>query len=162
MKKYHETQIIGWRETVSLPDLELPLLRAKIDTGARTTALHASNIARIEVNGAPWVEFLPDHDQLGVGKVCIAPIRLCSAPIHHQRQIRSSDGISEERFIITTRLQLGQREAQVEVSLTDRSDMKSPIIVGRTAMRLLNFMVHPARSWLQSPEAKTTIQKEKK
>lgn len=146
ISKYRETQMIGWREAVTLPDLGLISLCAKADTGARTTALHATNITRIEINGEPCVEFFLDHKLFAQSKMCVVPI-------HHQRHIKNTSGVPEERFIITTRLQLGNREALIEVSLTDRSDMKFPIIIGRTTMRTLNFSVNPARSWLQSDKS---------
>lgn len=153
--EYYGMQMIGWRESVSLPDLGLVSFRAKADTGARTTALHATNIACIEVNGQPWVEFLPDHNPL-------VSVNLSAAPIHHLRNITNTSGIPEKRFIIATRLRLGKREAQIEVSLTDRSDMRFPIIIGRTAMKQLRLTVDPSRSWLQSPEILSSTQKEKK
>ncbi len=155
MQKYRETQMIGWRETVSLPDFGLTSFRAKVDTGARTTALHATNIAHIEINGESWVEFLPDHNQL-------ESVGLCTAPIHHLRNIKNTSGIPEERLIIETRLQLGNREAFVEVALSDRSDMKFPIIIGRTTMRQLSLTVNPSRSWLQSADTLSSTVKEKK
>ncbi|WP_089233643.1 ATP-dependent zinc protease family protein [Tropicimonas sediminicola] len=136
--------MIGWRETVSLPDLGLMTFRAKIDTGALTTALHASGISRIEVGGKPWVEFLPDHGSL-------VDTSLCRLPILHSRKITNTSGIPDERYIVATTLQIGEHRARIEVSLADRTDMTFPIIIGRSAMRLMRLTVDPARSWLQSP-----------
>lgn len=142
MKK-PEKLVIGWRETVSLPDLGLPDFQAKIDTGARTTALHATNIKQVEINGQMWVEFLPDHQVLG-------GLDLCAAPVLHKRCITNTSGTPEERFIITSHLKLGSRQARIEISLTDRTDMIFPVIVGRTGLRQLRLIVDPVRSWLQS------------
>ncbi|PYG26397.1 ATP-dependent zinc protease family protein [Pelagimonas varians] len=135
--------VIGWRETVSLPDLDLTGFQAKIDTGARTTALHATNIRKLEINGRLWVEFLPDHQVLEGSD-------LCAAPVLHKRCITNTSGTPEERFIITSHIHLGARQARIEISLTDRTDMIFPIIVGRTGLRQLRMIVDPVRSWLQS------------
>ena len=140
-KKLH----IGWRELVSLADLGLKKINAKIDTGARTTALHASNIKHFEREGAQWVEFLSDHG--GTGRT-----DLCSAPIHHLREITNTSGKPEQRIIIVTSLQIGTRVQLIEVSLADRTEMSYPIIVGRTALRQLRLLVDPSRSWLMSPD----------
>ena len=133
--------LAGWRETVSLPDLGLTGFKAKIDTGARTTALHATNITVREVDGHPWVEFLPDHDAFDRAEVC-------RMPVLHTRKITNTGGVPQERLIVATRLRIGGRTERIEVSLTDRSDMKFPIIIGRSALRLLRLNVNPSRSWL--------------
>lgn len=136
---------VGWRERVSLADLGLVEINAKIDTGARTTALHASNIRRFERDGAPWVEFLSDHGRTG-------QTDLCTAPVHHLRKITNTSGKPEQRFIIATPLQIGARTQLVEVSLADRTEMSYPIIIGRTALRQLRLLVDPSRSWLMPPD----------
>lgn len=134
---------IGWRETVFLPALDLTGFKAKIDTGARSTALHANNIAEITVDGAPWVEFLPDHDVLTGADICACPISAV-------REVTNTSGIPECRYFIKTPLRLGGREEEIELSLTDRSDMAFPMLVGRTALRQLRLLVDPSRSWLVS------------
>lgn len=146
MKKLLPLKItIGWREMISLPDLSLTEFHAKIDTGARTSALHASNITKFEQNGEAWVSFIPDHDVL-------AETEVRTARILHERQITNTSGVPEGRFIIATHLRIGERKTQVELSLTDRSDMKFPVIIGRTALRTLRLTVDPGRSWLVSPK----------
>ena len=134
---------VGWRETVSLPELGLGRFKAKLDTGALTTALHASAIRRIERDGRQWVEFIPDHDGIEAAAPCLLPVL-------HRRDITNTSGVPESRFIVATALRIGDRTARVEVSLTDRSDMTYPLIIGRSAMRLLRLTVDPSRSWLQS------------
>lgn len=143
-----ENMMIGWRETASLPDLDLRRFRAKIDTGALTTALHATKITRLEVRGQQWVEFLPDHEVL-------EDVQHCVLPLLHTRQITNTSGVPEERFIVATTLQIGTRKGRIEVSLTDRSDMRFPIIIGRSALRLLRLTIDPSRSWLQTPRTKS-------
>lgn len=140
-KQKHMT--VGWRETISMPALGLNGFRAKLDTGALTTALHATQISRRVIDGKPWVEFLPDHEDLEGSDYCLLPLL-------HSRMIKNTSGIPEARFIVATTLEIGDRKGRVEVSLTDRSDMKYPIIIGRSAMRLLRLTVDPSRSWLQS------------
>ncbi len=148
MKKRPPKQMIGWRETVSLPELGLTGFAAKIDTGARTTALHATDITINEHNGKSWVEFRPDHGRMDMAEACILPVL-------HFRPITNTGGIPEERIIVTTLLKIGAREERVEISLSDRADMKFPMIVGRTALRILRLTVDPSRSWLHSPKPLT-------
>lgn len=135
--------IIGWRETISLPDLKLVDVLAKIDTGARTTALHATGIKELMVNEAPWVEFYPNHQTLGNTHPVVAPVL-------HRRDITNTSGVPETRLVIATLLCIGDRKCRIEVSLTNRSGMKFPVILGRSAIRQLGLNVNPSRSWLQT------------
>lgn len=148
MKKRPPKLMIGWRETVSLTDLGLERFPAKIDSGARTTAIHASNIKLYEVNGEPWVEFTPDHAGL-------TNVDQCALPVHQRRSFTNTSGIAEERIVVISKLQIGERTERIEISLSDRADMKFPMIVGRTALRQLRLTVDPSRSWLQSPKPLT-------
>lgn len=139
--------IVGWREMVSLPGLvEGVSIPAKIDTGARTSSLHATGIERFDRGGQRWVRFLLD---LGEGR---SEAVTCEVPRADRRIITSSNGEGQSRFIIKTRLQLGNHLFRAEFSLADRSDMKFPILIGRTALRS-RFLVDPGRSYLQSPRA---------
>ncbi len=133
--------MIGWREHVSLPDLGLGWFAAKIDTGARTTALHATDITPFERDGAPWVRFRPDVPD-GAGP------QLCHAELVDTRGIKNTSGIREDRIVIRTHLQLGDRRFLVEISLTDRSDMTFPMIIGRSALRRRGILIDCGRSWL--------------
>lgn len=143
VKRRPKRLMIGWRETISLPDLGIHRFAAKNDTGALTTALHASDITCVESEGLLWVRFYPDHDGINNAEPCVLPVL-------HKRDITNTGGIPESRLIVSTTLQIGPRKAQIEVSLTDRSDMTYPIIIGRSAMRLLRLTIDPTRSWLQS------------
>ncbi|MGP6089402.1 ATP-dependent zinc protease family protein [Antarctobacter jejuensis] len=143
MKTRPKKLTVGWRETISLPGLGIHEVAAKIDTGALTTALHATDMEATHQDGRDWVTFLPDHGALDVSHPC----RL---PLLHRRSITNTSGIPEDRFIVATTMKIGGRLARVEVSLTDRSDMTYPIIIGRSAMRLLRLTVDPSRSWMQS------------
>lgn len=138
---------IGWREMVALPKLGLPKLKAKIDTGARTSALHAIGMEEFARDGVPWVRFhIPDdnHEHIEQPMDCVAPLI-------DTREIRNTSGIPDERHIISTQLSIGGRRWTIEVSLTDRSDMKFPLILGRTAIRRRRILVNPGRSYLLEP-----------
>lgn len=139
-----EPAIVGWRELVGLPDLVSARIPAKIDTGARTSSLHATEIERFDRDGQRWVRFLLD---LGEGRS--EPV-ICEVPRADRRIITSSNGDGQTRFIIKTALTLGSHKFRAEFSLADRSDMKFPILIGRTALRR-RFLVEPSRSYLQSP-----------
>lgn len=134
---------VGWRELVGLPDLVDVRIPAKIDTGARTSSLHATEIERFDRDGQRWVRF-----QLDLGEGRSQPVT-CEVPRADKRTITSSNGESQDRFIIKTRLQLGPHIYRAEFSLADRSDMQFPILIGRTALRS-RFLVDSGRSWLQS------------
>jgi len=137
-------ECVGWRELVQLPQLSKARIPAKIDTGARTSSLHATDITRFERDGHRWVRF-----RLDIGDGHSEPV-VCEAPRHDHRVITSSNGQSEERLIIKTDLKIGAHRFRAEFSLADRSDMKFPILIGRMALRG-RFLVDSGRSYLQSP-----------
>jgi hypothetical protein len=136
--------IVGWRERVDLPLLGLRNLKAKIDTGARTSALHATDIVSFERDGVPWVKFHTrfDDDALDTDVEC---------PIFDQRDIRNTSGIPQSRVVIRTKFRIGSRLWKIDLSLTERSDMKFRMIVGRTALRRHNILVDPSKSNLTTP-----------
>lgn len=134
---------IGWRELVSLPDLGLRSVPAKIDTGARTSSLHAVILDRYMKGGQENVRFAVDFEQQHVRQVC-------EAVAVDWRGITSSNGETQLRLIIKTPLVIGRRRFRVEISLADRSDMKFPMLIGRSALRR-RFVVDSGHSWLQTP-----------
>lgn len=134
-----ELLVIGWMEHLDLPELGLHQLKAKIDTGARTSALHATGIENFERDGAEWVRFFVQPDD-GAADVPV------EARVHDRRHIKNTSGIPEERIIIRTRLKLIDRSWMISVSLTDRSNMRFPMIVGRTALKNHNIAVHTRRA----------------
>ena len=134
---------VGWREMVVLPRFSDARIPAKIDTGARTSSLHATQIERFDRDGNRWVRFLLD-----IGHGDFEPV-MCEVPRADHRNITSSNGQSENRYIIKTTVGLGDVQFRAEFSLTDRSDMKFPILIGRTALRS-RFLVDSGRSYLQS------------
>lgn len=132
---------IGWREIVGLPELEIPALHAKIDTGARTSALNASVVREFEREGQKWVEFDVTFTE-------DRHVQRCLAPIVDQRAIKNTGGIPQMRYIIESHLTLGSRQWLIELSLADREPMKFDLILGRTALRNRNICVNPGRSFL--------------
>lgn len=135
--------VVGWRELVHLPELGLHELPAKIDTGARTSSLHATVLERFERDGEQYVRFAVDFERQHVRQVC-------EAAHIDWRGITSSNGETQRRMIIKTPLRIGSLEFRVEISLADRSDMKFPMLIGRSALRR-RFVVDSGHSWLQTP-----------
>lgn len=127
---------IGWKEHVSFPRLKLGPIVAKIDTGARTAALHADSF---EVAGRR-VRFVIGHKRL-------------AAPLAGFKRVKSSNGISELRPVIRVTLQLGNRQFKAEITLTQRADMGVPLLLGRTTISG-KYLVHPSRSFLLSRKDK--------
>ncbi len=134
---------LGWEEWLSLPDLGLPAIKAKIDTGARTSALHASVIETFGAAQKPQVRFLlrpnPEDTTLEI---------TCSAPVLDRRNITSSNGETELRYVIQTFVQMGERRWPIELTLTDRSSMSYRMLLGRTAIND-DMIVDPNSSFAQ-------------
>ncbi len=141
MKAVKPPLIVGWRELVSLPDLGLAGIPAKIDTGARTSSLHAHVLEDFVRGGDRFVRFAVDWD--GVRHHCEA-IQV------DVRGITSSNGDQQTRFVIKTPLKIGSLTFRAEISLADRSQMQFPMLIGRTALRR-RMVVDSGHSWLQSP-----------
>lgn len=133
--------IIGWREWVQLPGLLDQPVKAKIDTGARTSALHAFNIARIKVDSEDWVEF-------GVHPVqrMRHPVVRCRAPLLDQRIVISSSGHKQLRYVVRTTAVIGDIRWKIELSLADRDQMGFRMLLGREALRR-RFVIDPAGSY---------------
>lgn len=133
---------IGWREWVALPDLGLPAVKAKVDTGARTSALHALHIERFTRDGGKdWVAFTAQPLQR-----TSSIERRCEAPLIDIRRVTDSGGHTQERFFITTRLCIGNMTRDVEITLSPRSNMLFRMLLGRTSIAPL-MMVNPSLSY---------------
>ena len=132
--------LAGWRERIALPDLGLPPMRAKIDTGARTTALHAQNIRETRIAGQDWVAF----DAPGRNGTAIA----CRAPLIEWRDVKNTSGVPEPRPVIRTTLVFGDRSWPIEVTLADRGPMRFDIILGRTAFAGQRVLIDPQFAYL--------------
>lgn len=130
MSELSTLPLVGWREWVALPALDLPAIEAKVDTGAKTSALHAFAMDLFEENGKRRVCFgvhpLRDNERVEV---------FACADVVDERVIVSSNGHEEQRVVIRTPLRLGDLTWPVEVTLTDRSSMRFRMLLGRQAMR---------------------------
>lgn len=140
--------VIGWREWVSLPELGIDWIKAKIDTGARTSALHTFELDVAHDHGAKVARFGVHPFQRDSDT-----ITWCTAPVVDERSVRDSGGHQEWRFVIETPVRLAQREWPIEITLTARDTMLFRMLLGRTAMRSLR--VDPLASFLtgRPPEA---------
>jgi hypothetical protein len=135
--------VIGWHECISLPDLGLLDFAVKVDTGAKTTALHAEEIETFFKNGERWVRFQRPA-------IKGTPPAVLSFPVYTKRAITNTSGTPETRIVIRTPMVLAGRKWKIDISLTDRGNMRFPLILGRRALRRRNIAVHPGQSYLVS------------
>lgn len=142
-KDRHPPKLVaGWREWVSLPDLGIDTIKAKLDVGARTSALHAYDIVPFEEQGRKRVRFRvhpfqgrDDHEVL------------CEADLVGRRSIKNSGGVVEDRWVIRTSIRMGGVEWPIDITLTNRSRMRFRMLLGRAAMKR-HLLVNPGRSFL--------------
>ncbi len=134
--------LIGWREWAKLPMLNTPLIKVKIDTGAKTSALHAYDINIVKDAGKEFAEFIIHPIQRN-DVIC----RRTRAEIIDMRTIKSSNGHSEERIVIRSPIQIGHMQWDIDITLTNRDIMNHRMLLGREAMTKL--LVNPAKSYCQ-------------
>ena len=139
---------IGWREWVALPDLGIPAIKVKIDTGARTSALHASKVERYTRRGAP-------HAILHIHPLqrSVASFVKCDVAIIDERLVMSSGGHRERRIVIASTLALGGAEWPIELSVTDRDPMRFRMLLGRSALAG-RVIIIPGASYLLGERAR--------
>lgn len=140
--------MLGWREWVTLPALGLARIRAKVDTGARSSALHVDEQWRFTEGGAPWVGF-----RLTPGKASTDVIEV-RAPVFDEREVADSGGHRCRRVFLRTTLRLAGHEHLIEINLSDRRGMLFPMLLGRTAIEG-RFTVDPARSFIHGRPPRT-------
>ena len=127
---------------MALPGLTLPAVKVKVDTGARTSALHAFKIRTFRRNGRRWVRFWVHPMQRKVEVEAV-----CEAPIHDHRQVTDSGGHREQRYVIMTQIRLGDHQWPIELTLTNRDTMRFRMLLGRNAL-LGHVLVDPSQSYL--------------
>ena len=143
-KKAKELLLIGWREILSLPDLNVDRIKAKIDTGARTSALHAFHCEEFKQNHKTMIRFGIHPIQRDNQHTIIA-----EAELLEYRKVTSSVGHAQMRPVIMTTIELGEHQWQAELTLTNRDVMGFRMLLGRQAVRD-RFSVDPGKSYLQS------------
>jgi hypothetical protein len=139
---------LGWREWVQLPELGLRNIKAKVDTGARTSALHAFEVEPYDNNGVGSVQFKIHPNQRDSNTVVV-----CSAVLIDERIVRDSGGHREKRWVIETPVSIGRHVWSVECTLTSRDDMIFRMLLGRTALKN-RAVVDPSRSYLSGKRLK--------
>lgn len=145
-KVHPRTQLlsVGWREWLTLPELGIERIKAKIDTGARTSALHAFAITPFKINGGHFIHFKIHPIQR-----CTDYVTECTAKVLDIRWVTDSGGHRERRYVINTIIRIGQTAWPVEVTLTNRDTMNFRMLLGRTALKN-KLLVNPALSFVMS------------
>lgn len=140
--KIQPVDIIGWKEWIGLPDLGIPAVKAKIDTGARTSALHTFKLEEFEANGLRMVRFgiQPLQRRKDVQ-------RYCEAPVLERRRVKDSGGHIEKRYVIRTTAVLGDVNWPINITLTDRAPMLFRMLLGRKAVED-KFLINPGGAYL--------------
>ena len=144
LKTFDHLTVVGLREWVALPDLGVAGLRAKIDTGASTSSLHATDIEPFERDGEKWVRFTAH-----LGSVVQLRHRRCEAPLVTMKTIKSSNGHAQVRYVISTTLALGDRVWRVEFTLACRKAMRYRLLLGSKALIDGHLVVNPGVKYVQ-------------
>jgi hypothetical protein len=134
--------LIGWREWVSLPELGIAMIKAKVDTGARTSALHAFALSPFKARGKQRVRFDIHPLQKNITKIAT-----CVADVIDMRMVTDSGGHRELRYVISTPIIIGGDSWPIEITLTERDTMLFRMLIGRGAIRQ-RFVVNPAKSFI--------------
>jgi hypothetical protein len=134
---------LGWRERLALPELGIGLLKAKLDTGARSSSLHVDTLESFQLHGAIWLRFTLSLRRRHPVEVS------CEAPAVDRRIVTDTGGRRSERWFIRTQVILAGQSFSVDVNLTDRRHMLFPLLLGRSAL-IGRFAVDPAVSYTQS------------
>ncbi|WP_158880086.1 RimK/LysX family protein [Rhodanobacter sp. L36] len=134
---------LGWRERLALPQLGIDMLKAKLDTGARSSSLHVDTLEHFERDGVTWLRF-----SIHVGRRQPVDVS-CEAPALDRRTVTDTGGRRTTRWFIRSEVQLGGQTFDVDINLTDRRHMLFPFLLGRSAL-FGRFAVDPSLSYTQS------------
>jgi hypothetical protein len=141
-KPVEEQTILGWREWVALPELGIEKIKAKIDTGARTSALHAHFLEPYDKNGEPWIRFMVHPFQRNLEVDCE-----CHAKVVDYRKVTDSGGHTEHRYVIHSTITLGETSFMTEFTLTNRETMQFRMLLGRNTLAE-HYVVDSGKSFL--------------
>ena len=134
--------VVGWREWVSLPQADVPWIKAKIDTGARSSAIHAFDLEEQQVDGEAWVRF-----SIHPWQRSDEDVHELTLPVLDRREVRSSNGATEERFAVAMDVTLVGRTITTVMTLSNRDEMGFRMLIGREALER-GFLVDSARSYV--------------
>lgn len=154
MPKTEDKTVVGSEEWCALPLLGIPAIKARIDSGARTTAIHAFNIKSFKRGATPWVSF-EVHPLQNNRRTIVR----CEAQVLDKRMVKSSSGIAEKRYVIKTTLEHDGKSWEIEITLTNRDSMGYRMLLGREAM-IGRILVDPAASFLGGEVAENTLKLE--
>lgn len=148
--------VVGWREWVQLPALQVPWIKCKVDTGARSSCLHAFDKTIFERDGSDWVRFsvhpLQRHNK---------PEILCEAPVVEYRRVRSSNGHTEKRPVIMSEIIVAGQSWSIELTLSNRDEMGFRMLLGREAIKG-RFLVDSGNSYYSEMAPAELVKKKKK
>ncbi len=144
MSKKNHKNLIGWKEWFSLECLGLPAIKGKIDTGAKTSSLHAFNIESFYIEDVEYVKF--DIHPLQKNKRLV---RTCVARVIEQRMVSDSGGKKEKRFVIKSLLRIGKTKVRIELTLANRDSMAFRMLLGREAIKQAKMLVDISKSFAQ-------------
>jgi hypothetical protein len=143
---------LGWRERLALPQFGIPLLKVKLDTGARSSSLHVDELETFVRDGDTWLRFM-----VGLGRRSVRQVH-CEAPACDRRVVVDTGGGRSERWFIRTEVMLAGKRFEVDMNLTDRRHMLFPMLLGRTSL-IGRFVVDPALSYTLPRPAHTMVDK---
>ena len=147
-------KIIGWKEWFSLDCIALPAIKGKIDTGAKTSALHAFNIETFYIEDVEYVRF--DIHPLQKNKRLV---RSCISRVIDRRMVSDSSGKKEKRIVIKSDLKIGDKKIRIELTLTNRDNMSFRMLLGREAIKQAKMIVDISKSFVQGKLKKSKVLK---
>lgn len=145
-------KIIGWKEWFGLDCLNLPAIKGKIDTGAKTSSLHAFNIESFYIEDVEYVKF--DIHPLQKNKQLV---RTCVARVIDRRMVSDSGGKKEKRFVIKSDLRIGESKIRIELTLANRDTMAFRMLLGRDAVKQAQMLVDTSKSFVQGKSKRKEI-----